>query len=334
MQNRLLYMKRLNIKVFYYPVLFWVFFIFMFFLAIVQFEKPADAFRIACLVSLPLIVPVLINDYLFKKFLLKKKVLVYLFLAAVNIIVFGYFIDKLQKYIEPDGNSETYVSIFIFMMTYIGIKYMIEGTKQQFRMKDLETKQAQAELNMLKSQVKPHFLFNSLNSIYSLILQKSDQSGPAVMLLSDLMRYILESSKKKLVPLKGELSFIKNYIELEKLRLGNNFSLEYSVRGKSANLFIAPMILIPFVENVFKHGVSAQSKNEFEIKIELGKEELKFFTSNQIVATQHKLEEKNEKTGIENVKKRLALLYPDDHHLEIDKNGGKFQLNLQLKLKV
>jgi len=219
------------------------------------------------------------------------------------------------------------------MLLYIGIKYLVQGSKQQFKLNELEAKQAQAELDLLKSQINPHFLFNSLNSIYSLTLKNSEKSSEAVMLLSDLMRYILETSKKKLVPLKEELAFIDNYIELEKLRLGSNFKLNYSVNGDNTNLYIAPMILITFIENIFKHGVSTnQSNNIFDININITDNNLIFECTNNLVSKNNELEIKENQTGIENVKRRLELLYPNQHSLTIEKNSGKFQVNLSVKL--
>jgi LytS/YehU family sensor histidine kinase len=285
------------------------------------------------LILLPLIIPVHIHAYIFDKYFLQKRYLKYAIIEIAIILIFGFLINKLEHYVDPKGDNATYISIFLFQLLYIGAKYLRIGTKQQFRLKDLEAKQAQAELELLKSQINPHFLFNSLNSIYSLTLKKSEKSSEAVMLLSDLMRYILETGKKKLVPLDEEIQFIQNYIDLEKLRLGNNFNLNYQVLGNLKNLYIVPMILITFVENIFKHGVSSnRDKNEFNIKIEISENQLLFSSENSIVQKSNELEVKAEKTGIENVKKRLELLYPNQYDLTIENNKGKFQVALQIKL--
>lgn len=316
-----------------FPVIFWLFFYFMFFIAMYRNEGLEFAFKLSSMVILPLILPVQLHEYVFDKFLLKKKYAHYIIITAVIIAVFGYIADLFGKYIDPEGNTATYISIFLFMLIYVGAKYMRIGTKQQLRLKDLEAKQAQAELDLLKSQVNPHFLFNSLNSIYSLTLKNSEKSSEAVMLLSDLMRYILESSKKKLVPLEEEIQFINNYIDLEKLRLGSNFNLNYRVSGEAKSLYISPMILIAFVENIFKHGVSSnKDKNEFNIEITIENSQLNFSSSNNIAQKSNELEVKVEKSGIKNVKRRLELIYPDDYNLSIENNKGKFQVDLQIKL--
>ena len=316
-----------------FPFLFWIFFLVVFFLGMYRFEGVEFAFKFTTLILLPLIIPVHLHEYIFDKYFLQKKYFIYAVCEIAIILVFGFFINKLEHYIDPKGDNATYISIFLFQLLYIGAKYLRIGTKQQFRLKDLESKQAQAELELLKSQVNPHFLFNSLNSIYSLTLKKSEKSSEAVMLLSDLMRYILETGKKKLVPLEEEIQFINNYIDLEKLRLGSNFNLNYNVLGNSKNLYISPMILIAFVENIFKHGVSSnKDKNEFDITIEISDNQIKFSSENNIAQKNNDLEIKSEKTGIENVKKRLELIYPNQHDLTIENNKGKFKVTLQIKL--
>lgn len=327
------FIKALKREKIIFPIIFWSFFYFIFFIAMYRIEGLQFAFKFSSMIILPLILPVQLHEYVFDKYLLKKKYAHYIITTAVIIIVFGYFADLLGEYIDPEGNTATYISIFLFMLVYVGAKYMRIGTKQQFRLKDLEAKQAQDELDLLKSQVNPHFLFNSLNSIYSLTLKNSEKSSEAVMLLSDLMRYILESSKKKLVPLEEEIQFINNYIELEKLRLGSNFNLNYQVTGEAKSLYISPMILIAFVENIFKHGVSSnKDKNEFNIEITVENSQLNFSSSNNIAQKSNELEIKVEKTGIKNVKRRLELIYPDEYNLSIENNKGKFQVDLQIKL--
>ncbi|MBU8892103.1 MAG: histidine kinase [Bacteroidales bacterium] len=316
-----------------FPFIFWAFLYIVFFISMYSIEGLQFAFKLSSLILLPLIVPVHLHEYIFKKYLLKKKYKLYIIGTALIILVFGYFTDILGKYIDPNGNVASYISIFLFMLVYTGAKYIRIGTKQQFRLKELEAKQAQAELELLKSQINPHFLFNSLNSIYSLTLKNSDKSSEAVMLLSDLMRYILETGKKKLVPLEEEIQFINNYIDLEKLRLGSNFNLDYQFFGDHKNLYISPMILIAFVENIFKHGVSSdKDKNEFDIQIKIEKDQLIFLSTNNIAQKSNDPNIIGEKTGIENVKKRLELLYPGKHNLTIENINSKFLINLQIKL--
>ncbi|MFC2151551.1 sensor histidine kinase [Bacteroidota bacterium] len=326
-------MKKLNFKKLLFPLSFWIFFELVLFIAMIRIEGLNHAIKYSTFVLFPLIIPVHVHEYIFNKFLLKGKYTLYILYTITNVIVFGYILEWFEKLIDPEGNIASHITILIFMFVYIGAKYLIVGTRQQIKLKELEAKQAQAELDLLKSQINPHFLFNSLNSIYSLTLKDSKSASNAVMHLSDLMRYILESSKKKHVPLKEEIEFINNYIELEKIRLGSNFKLNYNITGDAKNLYISPMILIAFVENIFKHGVSLnKEKNEFDIRITIENSQLNFLSINNICIQNNNLETKEEKTGIENVKKRLELLYPDNHKLTFENNNGKFQVNLQIKL--
>lgn len=183
------------------------------------------------------------------------------------------------------------------MILYTGAKYFRIGTIQRMKLKEeeekrikiemelkeMEAKQAHAELDLLKSQVNPHFLFNSLNSIYSLILNNSEISGDAVLKLSDLMRYLLESSKKRKVLVKHEIQFLENYIELEKIRLGKKCNVSSSFKGDFHGKIISPMLLIPFIENCFKHGISvSSSENNIEISIKIKENRLLLHTKNNV----------------------------------------------------
>ena len=326
-------MKRTLKKILLFPVLFWTTLLLLIFVVILQLNGLDTALKLSAIYFLPLILPVYLHELVFERFFLKKKYLVYAILTIIIIGVLGFVIDLLEKAVYPKGDSSTIGAIIVFVLIYMGIKYLVLGTKQEFRLKELEAKQAQAELDLLKSQVNPHFLFNSLNSIYSLTLKNSPKSSEAVMLLSDLMRYILETSKMKFVFLKEELAFIGNYIELEKIRLGANFTLEYTITGEPENLYIAPMLLIAFVENVFKHGVGAnESKNLFKIGIRITNDNLQFSCMNNIVLKNNSLGKKENQTGIENVRRRLELLYPGKHRLNIQKSENNFLVDLQIKL--
>jgi len=221
---------------------------------------------------LPYIIPVYIHNFVYDYFILKRQYVIYVIVTALIVLFFGYITDRFQYFIEPDGDSETYGALLLMMVLYTGAKYFRIGTIQRMKLKEeeekrsqvelelkeMEAKQAHAELDLLKSQVNPHFLFNSLNSIYSLILNNSNIASDAVLKLSDLMRYLLESSKKRKVLVKNEIQFLENYIELEKIRLGKKYQVTSSVKGDFHGKIISPMLLIPFIENCFKHGISVK----------------------------------------------------------------------------
>jgi len=196
-----------------------------------------------------------------------------------------------------------------------------------------EKLQKEQELTYLKEQVNPHFLFNSLNSIYALARQQSPETPDLVMQLSELMRYQLESSKKDRVLLKEELEFIENYLLLEEKRLSKRCTVEFLIDGDLLDLKIAPMLLIPFVENAIKHG--AQSTNEqstIDISVNIKNSTLHFCVVNSkpsIVAPS-----KRKGLGLENVKRRLSLLYPNSHLLKIEDSKKTYQLDLSIDVSV
>lgn len=326
---------------------FWLFLWLIFAFSIMRFESATESFRIASLVVFPLIIPVYIHDFIFDYFIIKKHYIPYLLSTAFLVVFFGYIIAEFQHYLEPVGSSETYGALLFMMILYTGARYFRIGTQQRMRLKEeeekrikaemelkeLEAKQSQAELNLLKSQVNPHFLFNSLNSIYSLILNNSNIAADAVMKLSDLMRYLLESSKKRKVLVKHEFEFLQNYIDLEIIRLGKKVQVSSSFKGDLGGKIISPLLLIPFIENCFKHGISVNSKeNKIDISVELNENTVLLHTRNNIAPHRINPSTKKSGTGIENVKKRLELLYPGKHTLEINYDEKEFVVNLSIEI--
>jgi hypothetical protein len=199
------------------------------------------------------------------------------------------------------------------------------------RWRQSEKEKLNAELSYLKAQINPHFLFNTLNSIYSLAIEKSDQTPAAVVKLSGMMRYVISDAGHHHVPLSKEIEYIRNYIELQKLRFGNSVPLSFTVTGTPAGDQIAPLILISFVENAFKHGVNAAEDADIRITVDITPHQLKFTSFNNKVTVQEMPEEKGG-LGIDNTRKRLQLLYPGRHTLEITDDPYYFSVSLLLQL--
>ncbi len=326
---------------------FWLFLWLVFAFSLMQFESTIRSMEIASLVVFPLIIPVYIHDFIFDYFVIRKQHILYLLCTAFLVLFFGTIIRELQLYFDPTGSSETYGALLFMMVLYTGARYFRIGTQQRMQLREeekkrikaemelreLEAKQSQAELNLLKSQVNPHFLFNSLNSIYSLILSKSETSADVVMKLSDLMRYLLESSQKRKVLVKHEFEFLQNYIDLEIIRLGKKANVDCRISGEYHGKIISPLLLIPFVENCFKHGIGVMVKeNNIEIMVNITGNIVKLETINSIIKNRNKLSTAREGTGIVNVKKRLRLLYPDKHKLEINEVDKKFVVGLEIEI--
>jgi len=207
--------------------------------------------------------------------------------------------------------------------------------EHQRERKDLQRQQLKSELKFLKTQINPHFFFNTLNSLYALTLKKSDKAPEIVLKLSEMMRYMLYESNERLIPLSQEIKYLKNYLELEKLRHGDKFKMSIDIQGDPKGHRIAPLLFMPFLENSFKHGIDSELKSGYvDISIEINETELSLNVTNsrpQVAITPIPLEGKSGGIGLTNVRRRLNLLYPKKYKLGIDKDENTYQIDLTLK---
>ncbi len=198
---------------------------------------------------------------------------------------------------------------------------------------NLEKEKLEAELNFLKSQIHPHFLFNTLNNLYALTLKKSDKAPDMVIQLSHLLEYTLYSGKETEVELAEEIKQLEGYIDLEKLRFGKRLNISSDIPEDTGGLMIAPLILLPFVENSFKHGASNDLESPFiSLKIKTDNQELDFAVTNSYRSESGKFEPYGERIGLNNVRRRLELLYPKRHVLQINQKEDIFEVNLKMVL--
>jgi LytS/YehU family sensor histidine kinase len=193
-----------------------------------------------------------------------------------------------------------------------------------------ETHRTNTELIYLRKQTNPHFLFNSLNSIYSLAYKKSDLVPDAIVTLSELMRYMLYETDNKFVQLEKEINYIQNYIELQKLRLNNIENISINIHGETKNKYIEPLLLISFIENAFKYGTDYKGAAYVKIKITIEDNILDFWVENKV--ENHSKDPENSGIGLTNIESRLALLYPNAHELKIIQNKLFYKVSLILKL--
>lgn len=212
----------------------------------------------------------------------------------------------------------------------ITIKTLSEYYKNQKNRLIGETQKKTTELIYLRKQTNPHFLFNSLNSLYSLAYKKSDSLPDAIITLSELMRYMLYETDHEVVSLEKELKYISNYIELQKLRLNDIENIKINIHGETKDRFIEPLLLIVFVENAFKYGTDYKGSTWVKILIEIRDYQLDFWIENKI--GNHPKDEENSGIGIKNIESRLELLYPNSHELNITTEAEKYKLHLILKL--
>lgn len=196
----------------------------------------------------------------------------------------------------------------------------------------LKEEKSMAELSYLKAQINPHFLFNTLNSIYSLSLTNSEDTPDALIKLSEMMRYVLYETKTEKVALEKELAYIEGYIALQKLRLTSLTKVDFKAAADNPSLQIEPLLMIAFIENAFKYGVSTDLESQIDIKVNQNGEWLEMDCENDMVVEKKAGDEANG-IGIDNVKKRLELVYPGKHQLLIKENGTRYSVKLKIQLQ-
>jgi sensor histidine kinase YesM len=218
--------------------------------------------------------------------------------------------------------------MLIPFLLVIALAFLI---KINSRMNEIHDEKLSAEVSYLKAQINPHFLFNTLNSLYALTLQKSNEAPNAVLKLSGIMRYVVTESSQDFVALDKEINYIKDYIELQKLRLDNSVSLSFDIHGTTTGRAIAPLILIPFIENAFKYGINPDKDSYIKIVIEIQNHSLSMSVKNAIAASEIDEEFKTEE-GLKNTQKRLELIYSGKYELEVIEDGKEYAVNLKIEL--
>ena len=281
------------------------------------------------------------------KLLDHKKFLTYTLIILGLLIFYGLLpriYHGLFGYLQPPGpgghpnqpRNHPLVSssnIAIFLMVFVfstGIKVINEWLRSEQRNKEIANEKLQAELSFLKAQINPHFLFNTLNNIYALASDQSEHTAPAIMKLSSIMRYVLTEARNDLVPLEKEILFTSHYIELQKMRLTDKTSIDFTINGDPLGRQIAPLLLLPFVENAFKYGISTREWSPIRILLDIKKDSLYFSISNQKHLNTSLRMADNTGIGITNTRRRLDLLYEDRYKLLIEDKTGEFSVHLNI----
>ncbi|MEP7321203.1 MAG: histidine kinase [Saprospiraceae bacterium] len=240
---------------------------------------------------------------------------------------------QLQNHIQAQQGPLFLVSMIFLIFSTSG-KIIVDWFKQQQTMKDLETQNMQSELKFLKTQINPHFLFNTLNSLYALTIKKSDAAPEIVVKLSEMMRYMLYECNERRVPLEKEVNYIQNYLDLEGLRQSNLVDIDFKIKGEITNQKIAPLVFIPFLENSFKHGVNHQLSDAYVYAtLEVKGNKLDFTIENsKSTGLPAILPKPQGGIGLINVRRRLDLIYPDSHSIDIDDTPQAYSVHLSLNL--
>lgn len=286
--------------------------------------------------------PIYINIYwLIPKFLVKKRYLIYSALIIVLIIGWGLFLGYGEPWIDrnlfnqvdeeyPNPASGIMAMLFIILIsTLLHLSY--RWFKQLSEIQQIENDHLHFELSLLKNQINPHFFFNTLNNLYALSLEKSDETPLVILKLSEMMRYTIYDCKAPKVPISSEVTYLENYIALQEMRHHKRGVVSFRKEISDDSLQVAPMILIVFIENAFKHGFDLMEKNAFiNIKLKTNKNSLHLHIENNFTDSEN---ENEIGIGLENVERRLSLIYPELHELKIIKNKSVFSVDLNLNLQ-
>ena len=280
-----------------------------------------------------LVPTIYVTNYFILPFFSKKKIIFFVFLL-LNAIVFTIIPVLLISFsLQQELNIEMFFNLFGFVLLAMIFGMAIKIARDSFKRRQEEK---EAELKLLKAQLNPHFLFNTLNNLYGLSVIKSDKLPSLMLQLSSLLRYSLYETKEIVVPLEKEINYLENYISLEKIRLEEQAEINFLMKGNATGKQIAPMLLIVFVENAFKH-LSAVNKeiSKVNIAISITENELEFLCENSYEETgikENNLEKGKSGIGLINAKKRLHLIYPDRHKLSIKKEKSNFLVTLKLTI--
>lgn len=289
---------------------------------------------------------------LMPKFVFKRKYFLYVFFLILSLISMVFIKFNLTYFlistnIWPEGPAVIHDVTFsysidmmigeLYVITFVtAIKITMDWLQEQKRVTALEKTQLETELLFLRTQISPHFFFNTLNNIYSLAIEKSDKTPKLILRLSELMRYLLYETKSKRQSLEKEIICIQNYLDLEQIRYGKLLKVNIEIIGDISDKKIAPILLLSFIENAFKHGANKSTDNvKIDIDFKIVENFLYFTISNPIpkTKTQSKSIEKSSGIGLRNVKKRLELGYkPEDYSLSINNQNELFVVNLKIKV--
>ena len=306
------------------------------------FHKPPSdqlILRINFIQNLLLLVIFYFNAYkLVPFFLYRRKVDQYVLILLFLLLTLTFGVFKLHDFLIGDGGpfirQKLSFSLFFLFIIAVSTSYRIITDKinSDRLQKEKENANLQTELSFLRSQISPHFVFNVLNNMVSLARKQSDQLEPSLIRLSGLMRYMLYEANADKVLLSKEIEYLRSYINLQQQRFAGHVTVSCDITCEDAGLFIEPMLLIPFVENAFKHGVGIIEKPLIKVLLHEKNGVLLLEVSNNFNNSSGEIKDKSSGIGLTNVKRRLDLLYGSRHQLLIKSEGDKFLVQLQLNL--
>jgi LytS/YehU family sensor histidine kinase len=336
-------MKKRRIYQFIFHFVFWLLYALIFYAVSIKYKvNTIIPMNILITTGVQISLVYFIRYYLFKKYYEKGRPVLFSFLALVTVLYFipvvwmiTMIIFKINVTFSGLFTIDlliTYVVTLAMVFIYIAVTLLHEKERKKNELADFEKEKKEMELFALKSQIDSHFLFNTLNNIYGLALKKSDLTPQSILYLSEILHFVIYETKNDFYPLAKEIQLIRYYIELEKMRYGDNFKIDFNINDKYDGSYITPLILFTFLENSFKHGVSKTMNNPWvRIKLESGVSEIFFEIENSIPENQdNHSQDVNKGIGLANIRRRLALLYPRMHRLVTRRSRNSFYVGLTL----
>lgn len=309
-----------------------------------DYNSLLEAFWVTLVKCVDLAIMIYVTNYVLIPKLLYKKRYGWFVLAFVAMIVtsslskmqiIGRIINEPSMFdLTANLKTRIYDNViphFFLVIAGAAFKLLYDYSKMQRRLTEMAREKAEAELSFLKSQINPHFLFNSLNSVYFLIDKENPEARQALHKFSDMLRYQLYEVKGTKIPIEKELSYLKDYVDLQKLRKDENYAVEFNCSREVKDFSIEPLLLIPFVENAFKH-ISHKTGSTNFIKLDITRSNGHFNFSIENSKEAERTTELHGGIGLNNVKRRLELLYPEKHELKIDNKEDVYKVDLKLKI--
>ncbi|MEM8526954.1 MAG: histidine kinase [Bacteroidota bacterium] len=336
--------------------LFWILtWLFITFMLLNGWEEPRRYFSRSWVAFLGIAIVVVVNlRYLLPRYFFSQRQVLFVLIGIllIAIITFLLYWEPLPwvEWWQPKGkrsslprhlpskvyNGFKWLNRFMpFLITFLGstlFEIANYATRKEKEAVQSQKEKLETEIKFLRSQINPHFLFNSLNNIYTLTLLQSQKAPENLLRLSEMLRYMLYDCEAEKVPLQKEIVYLKNYISLQQLKDSEGMNIQLQLEDYQPNALVPPLLLIPFVENAFKHSkIEDQNKGWIEIELKVDAQQLIFEVKNSIPSASF-AKDKVGGIGLENVKRRLALLYPKKHQLKIEKQEQQFAICLQLDL--
>ena len=346
-RNKFMFFKKIIQNRIIHHILFWIL---SYFVLLSLFSTSSEISKVDYIYTSIFLITLVLGVYinllvLIPRLLSSKKILLYVILllsvlfagSLFNMLLFNRFID----YLLPGYYFISYYSFFDilkFFLVFISITTLIKLSKEWFqlieskqKLVEIEKEKVEIELKALRSQVNPHFLFNSLNVLYSLALKKAKETPEAITKLSDILRYVIYDSNVDRVKLSAEVELINNYLSIQNHRIDNTSKIVFNTDIQD-DIHIPPMLFLPLVENSFKHGIKGDVSGTYiNIYLSAKGHEVIFEIENNKGSTDQIEKESRGGIGITNIKQRLTLLYPDRHFFEISENENVFKVLLKIK---